>query len=243
MSQAPPADQLALLDVQDVDIRIQQARHQRDKLPAVARLVVLEDERAELDSQRAALLGEVGDARRVVAKAEDDEASVRARAERDTARMNAGGMVSKELLAMQKELELLAARQSALEEEELEAMEVLETQEKALAATEENIRANEAAVEEAQRERDSEYARLDDEIAQLESTRAEAVAPLDADLVTLYDSLRTKNGGVGAAALVGGSCQGCHMSLTPADLAAIESAAPDDVVRCEECGRIVVRKL
>ncbi|GMA34099.1 zinc ribbon domain-containing protein [Demequina litorisediminis] len=60
--------------------------------------------------------------------------------------------------------------------------------------------------------------------------------------MALYEKLRDQHGGVGAAALRGSQCLGCHMTLNPADLRTIASAAPDAVVRCEECGRILVRK-
>jgi uncharacterized protein len=62
-----------------------------------------------------------------------------------------------------------------------------------------------------------------------------------ADLLTLYDKLREQHGGLGAAALIRGSCQGCNLSLNSSDLAAIRAAAPDEVLRCEECRRILVR--
>ena len=57
----------------------------------------------------------------------------------------------------------------------------------------------------------------------------------------LYDKLRADNGGVGAARLYQGRCEGCRMQLTPVDIARIRDAAPDAVLRCEECRRILVR--
>ncbi|MDR3202861.1 MAG: C4-type zinc ribbon domain-containing protein, partial [Bifidobacteriaceae bacterium] len=53
--------------------------------------------------------------------------------------------------------------------------------------------------------------------------------------------LRASRGGVGAAALRGATCGGCRLELNPHDLQAIRVAAEDEVVRCEECGRILVR--
>jgi uncharacterized protein len=66
-------------------------------------------------------------------------------------------------------------------------------------------------------------------------------AELPADLVTTYQKLRERNGGIGAAPLVGKRCMGCRMELNPADLGRIKAAASDVVLRCEECGRILVR--
>ena len=57
---------------------------------------------------------------------------------------------------------------------------------------------------------------------------------------TLYEQLRAQHG-VGAAALRRGRCEGCHLSLNTVDLNRIRAAAPDEVLRCEECRRILVR--
>jgi len=46
---------------------------------------------------------------------------------------------------------------------------------------------------------------------------------------------------VGAAALRGRRCEGCRLELNPLDLDAIRAKGEDQVVRCEECGRILVR--
>jgi uncharacterized protein len=46
---------------------------------------------------------------------------------------------------------------------------------------------------------------------------------------------------VGAAALVQRRCQGCRLELNAADLREITAAAEDEVLRCEECQRILVR--
>ncbi len=60
-------------------------------------------------------------------------------------------------------------------------------------------------------------------------------------LPLLYERMRVQHGGVGAAALRGGRCEGCHLSLNTVDLNTIRAADPDEVLRCEECRRILVR--
>jgi predicted nucleic acid-binding Zn-ribbon protein len=71
--------------------------------------------------------------------------------------------------------------------------------------------------------------------------RAPVASGLPEDLVALYDRLRAQKGGVGAAALRARECGGCRLSLDNAELAVIKSAASDEVIRCEECQRILVR--
>jgi predicted nucleic acid-binding Zn-ribbon protein len=59
--------------------------------------------------------------------------------------------------------------------------------------------------------------------------------------MALYDRLRNSKGGVGAAALRARECGGCRLSLDNAELAVIRKAPSDEVIRCEECQRILVR--
>ena len=74
-----------------------------------------------------------------------------------------------------------------------------------------------------------------------EKKRAEAAAQEPADLLAFYDKLRAQYAGVGAAALRQGRCEGCRLSFSTSDLNAIRAADPDEVLRCEECRRILVR--
>ena len=67
------------------------------------------------------------------------------------------------------------------------------------------------------------------------------VADLPADLVALYERIRESSGGLAAALLRGGRCGGCRLELSGVDRAAVKAADPDEVVRCEECRRILVR--
>src|SRR5581483_8814705 len=73
------------------------------------------------------------------------------------------------------------------------------------------------------------------------SGRKPLAADLPADLIALYDRIRESSGGVGAALLRAGRCEGCRLELSGVDRAAVRAADPDEVVRCEECRRILVR--
>jgi len=78
-------------------------------------------------------------------------------------------------------------------------------------------------------------------MAEAHAQRLELLPRIADDLLGLYDKIRAGSGGVGAAALHRGRCEGCHLELTNADLNALRAASPDEVVRCEECRRILVR--
>lgn len=241
MTTAPVADQHRLLSVQEFDTKADQAKHRRASHPALATLAELAARASALDEEILGMSTEVSDLRREVTKAEDDVQSVRSRAERDRARLDAGQGSPKDLQALVSEVELLTRRQSDLEDIELEAMERLEAAEAALAAARAEATAIGASRTAAEAERDAAWGEIDAELALLATGRSAAVAGLDAALVALYEKLRESHGGIGAAPLARGACQGCHMNLNPSDLAVMEAAPAEQVLRCEECGRILIR--
>ncbi|ROS30972.1 zinc ribbon domain-containing protein [Cellulomonas sp. PhB150] len=241
MTTAPAADQRRLLDVQALDTRLDQLAHKRRTLPELARLAELDSQLDDLHTALVTSQTAVSDLRREVTKAEADVEQVRSRAARDQARLDSGQGSPKDLQAIQHELETLARRQGDLEEVELEVMERLEAHETALAEVTVAHDALVARKAEVVAERDAAFAEIDAEIATVGGERAGQADGLDAALVTLYERLRGQLGGSGAAALRGRRCEGCRLELNPLDLDVIKKKSDDTVVRCEECGRILVR--
>ena len=241
MTTAPPEDQRRLLEVQALDTRLQQLAHKRTALPAIARIAELDAQIADLSTSLVASRTAVSDLKRELTKAEGDVEQVRTRAARDQTRLDSGQVGAKDAQALVGELASLARRQEVLEEVELGVMERLEAHEDALAkldaANDELLAAKAAVVV----ERDAELAQLDAEVATVTAARAQAVEGLDAGLVTLYDRLRAQLGGLGAAKLSGRRCEGCRLELNPSDVEIIKAKSPDQVARCEECSRILVR--
>jgi predicted nucleic acid-binding Zn-ribbon protein len=238
---AEPARQLRLLDLQAIDTRLDQLAHARARLPQLAELADLEGKARLLDDQLVRSRTELDDVQREVAKSEADVQLVRDRAARDRARLDAGTGTAKDLQALQHELTSLARRQSELEDIELEVMERAEAAEHDVAELErgraelaERIGALEAA-------RDAELARLDAEAEHVGGPRVSVVAEVGEDLVALYEKIRATSGGSGAAPLRQRRCGGCQLELNPVEIQRLRDAAEDEVLRCEECRRILVR--
>ena len=147
----------------------------------------------------------------------------------------------KDLERMQGELESLARRINTLEDEELEVMARLEDAERDLDGFTTEQAAAAESLAELEAARDEKTAALDTELSGLESQRAAAAEGIPADLLALYERLREQKNGVGAALLRARQCSGCQLSVDAAELAQIRAAADDEVVRCEECQRILVR--
>lgn len=241
MTTAPVADQLRLLEVQALDTRTQQLAHQRRTHPAHARVAELAAQVADLESAVVTSRTAAGDLRRELTKAEADVEQVRSRATRDQARMDSGAASVKDVQALATELENLTRRQAALEEIELDVMERLEAHETALAGVTQARDELLASQQAAQADLAAQLAVIDEQVAAVSTERATRVEGLDAGLVTLYERLREQLGGLAVAALRGRRCEGCRLELNPSDVAHLNAAEPEQVVRCEECGRILVR--
>jgi uncharacterized protein len=239
---ASPEAQLRLLDLADLDAELGRLEHRRRGLPEHAELSELEQRDRALRDEIASLQAREGDLKREQAKAEADVEQVRSRITRDRTRLDAGQVSSpKELENLQSEIESLNRRQSDLEDVELEVMERLEAAQSRLSAAGAERTAIGADIQSLTARRDELLAELDEQVAKASDSRAAVAAEEPADLLDLYEKLRVQHGGVGAAALRRGQCQGCHLSLNTVDLNAIRAAAPDEVLRCEECRRILVR--
>ena len=228
--------------MQDHDAAVDRLRHRRRTLPELAGLEALEVEGAAIESS----LADVGERRDEVARrqrrVEDELALVEHKLATEQARLY-GGTVSliRELQAMQTEIDALKRRRSTLEDSVLEAM----TEREPLDEEVTGLEARRAA--------------LDDRAGQFRAVVAEAQAAIDAKLevelaartaavdgippavMTSYERLRSRLDGVGAARLVNGRCDGCHLSLSRTELATALKEPPDALLHCEQCGRILVR--
>ncbi len=239
---AEPAVQLRLLDLQALDARLDQIEHRRRTLPQLAQIAEHEGRYAGVRDRVVAGETEVSDLERVMAKAETDVEQVRQRAAKDQELLLSGRVGSaKELENLQREVESLARRQSDLEDAELEVMEKLEDARSALATVTAERDGITAEIDRLKAERDTAWAEGDRDKEWVGSERTKVLPDIPADLLALYDKLRADHNGVGAAALHQRRCEGCRMELTPTDIGRIREAAPDEVLRCEECRRILVR--
>lgn len=238
---ADPFRQQRLLDLQAIDTRLDQIAHARAHLPQSAQLARATDAAEVARGNLVLAETELGDVQREVSRAETEVKQVRDRAERDRTRLDSGTGTSKELLALQQELESLGRRQATLEDVELEAMERAE----AAGAEVDRLRAisdeASAKVERLTAERDAAVVELDAEATEVAAGRPAVVEAVGPELTALFDTIRAAQGGIGAAELKGRRCMGCQLELNAGELGRIANTPADVVVRCEECERILVR--
>ncbi len=234
------AQQRLLLDLAELDADIAKAQHARKNLPEDAELAELATslEAARDDVARSRVA--VDDLQQVYEKMDAELTGMTDHAARDQAAIDAGTVGHKALAELQHELDHLVRRRDDLEGEMLELMEQQE------ATNTEADRAEAALLTLTEKEldlvarRDSSGAAAEQKIADVVARRDDLAATIDAELVAVYEGLR-KRGQVGAGLVQARRCGACRMELDPRTLSRIAAADEDEVLRCEECGAIMVR--
>jgi predicted nucleic acid-binding Zn-ribbon protein len=231
-----------LLAIQDHDLAIDRLNHRRETLPERALLADAAKRGVDLDAELEEATTQVADITERQSRLEGELAATEARLADLDKRLYSGAVTaSRELVSMSEESDHLKQRRSHLEDELLELLEAREPHDARLAelsarrvetvAEAERLMATIAAEEQAS----------DEEVAKETATRgALAAAFSDTDLLATYDRLRRRLGGIGAARLAGNACTGCHLVLSAQEVDRLRRLPPDELVNCEQCGRILV---
>jgi predicted nucleic acid-binding Zn-ribbon protein len=237
---AEPATQLRLLQLAEVDTELNRVDHRRRTMPELAEIIEGEKTVQTRKDIVVTVQAGAGDLDRDIARLERDVDGVRARADRDQGLLAGGGVGAKQAVDLQHELDTLARRQGNLEDELLEIMEQREATEANLQNAQVELAAAEQSLTEVAARRDTVLADLDAAEAGRRRDREAIVADIPADLLALYDKLREKTG-TGAALVRARRCGACRLEVDRAEISAMKNAAPNEVLRHEECGVIMVR--
>lgn len=227
--------------MQDLDSKLDALRHQRTAIPEAQQVADLAAQRDKIDNAVRDLRVLVDDLTTEQQKADRDVESVKARRDRNQKAIDSGQGSAKDLENLMHEVGSLDRRISDLEDVEIEVMERLEEAQNDLAARSaelEEIQQKGRDLLATRNEKAEELGRQIDEVA---SEREQTASGIPDELLALYVKLREQKGGVGAAALRARTCGGCMLTLDATILKDIAARPEDDVVRCEECSRILVR--
>lgn len=236
---AAPAVQRRLLSLAEVDAELNRTQHRRRTLPELEEIGRAE---SDLRSKRDGLVASqtaLGDLDREGKRLETEIDHLRAREKRDRGLMDSAGS-AKQVEELQHELETLARRQGILEDELLETMERREAVESDIERARTEVGEAEQRLQDVADRRDAELADLDSVEVKRRAEREVISSELPAELLALYERIR-ENKGVGAGPLQERRCGACRLELDRSALASVRDAAEDDVVRCSECGAILVR--
>ena len=230
-----------LLTVQSLDTHIDQLRHQIDSLAERAKLAGVEKDSAALNVEINDHQTSLNDLRRTERLIESEADGISQRIVSLDKQLYGGELTSaKDMQALSGEIEKLQTRRSELDDRALVLIDQIEPLEKTL----DSLRLESAeltqqsddlrsAIEEAS-------SSLNDQISDLVVERKQAADLLNPVLREEYERLRGRLGGVGAAEIVHGTCSGCHVSFSSAELESIHKLGPDEFTHCEQCGRILV---
>lgn len=237
---AEVVQQRSLLELAEVDAELGRIAHRSKHLPEQQRLAEVQAAHREANDRLAVLQLAIEDLDAQVAKFESEVESVRQREDRDRALIDGGAINAKQITELQHELETLQRRQSSLEDSLLEVMERREDLQGQQATELAGIDELQNQLSDAERAREQALHTLDQTRHQRMSRRDELVSTLDGELVALYERQRAR-GGAGAGALQGRRCGACRIEIDRGELARISAAAEDEVLRCPECGAILLR--
>lgn len=241
MMKAEVAQQRSLLGLAEIDAELTRLAHRATHLPEQQRYQELEAEQ-RVAADRLAVVGmTLEDLDGQIAKLESEVDTVRQREDRDRGLLNSGAVGDpKQLEELQHELGTLERRQANLEDSLLEVMELREQAAADHARERSALDVVESDLVAARQARDATLAEVEQSRTATAARRAEAAAAIDAELLKAYER-QLATSGIGAARLQGGRCGACRIELDRGELARISAAPEDEVMRCEECGAILLR--
>ncbi|RVW05577.1 zinc ribbon domain-containing protein [Rhodococcus xishaensis] len=237
---ADPTVQSKLLQLADADTELARLAHRRSTLPEQAEVERLEAERLSRKDAAVAVEIVLDDLDRDIKKLEGEVDAVRQREARDRKLLDGGTLAPKQLSELQHELGSLERRQSVLEDELLEVMERREASQADHDHAGARLTKAEDELIDAERRRDDAVADLENACQRCEADRAALVGQIPADLLAIYEK-QLERRGVGAALLQARRCGACRIEIDRGEIARIAATPADVVVRCPECGAIMVR--
>jgi len=238
---ASPEHQNLLIELQLIDTAISHLKIKLANLPEREQITAIHTRLENTAVELAVVETELADVAIDLRRIEVDVEQVADRIKKDESRLSSGAGSPKELEQLQHELGTLAKRKSELEDGELEVM----LKHDAVKARVDELQNDQVGLKQLELELnirlENATTEIQGEIGVQQAERGQLAPKIEATLVELYEKVRTSNDGVGAALLVGNKCEGCHLSINAIEIERIKSLPADEIIRCEECRRILVR--
>ena len=231
-----------LLVIQEHDLTLDRLRHRHATLPERDLVAVAEADVAALTQQADALRPPLAELARTEQKFEDEAQRLSEQASAANTKLYSGEITSpKELQALQADVDMLRKHQATVEEQAIAVMEEREPVEAQLADLDARCAQRESELAAARDALAAAVAEVDAEIVAAQAERDRSAATIDAPAVALYERCRANSPSkVGAARLVGHSCQGCHLTIPATEVDALRKAPPGTIAHCDNCGAILI---
>ena len=231
-----------LLEVQEKDSQILAANHEIKELPERKEIEAIQRKMLELDQALKAKESEVHENNRIQKRLEDEVATVEERIENQKRKLYGGEVIAiKELQALEMDIDSLKERQIVIEDQIIEVMELnepIQNEIQNLSTQKEENKENEANLSKVLQEA---IKKIELRINQIKVEIVHLTNDLPNELISEYESLRSRPGHVGIARLVNRTCNGCNLELPAVEVDRIKKLSEDSIINCEECGCILVR--
>ena len=238
---ATVAHQNLLIELQKIDTTIISCGVRLANLPEIEQIKAIHKRLEDAAIELKVVETELEDVSIDLRRSEVDVEAVVDRMKKDEARLNSGAASPKELEQTQHELATLAKRKAELEDGELEIMMRFDSVKKRL----DELASDEVGLKQLELELnvrlENSKSEINSELESAKAARAALVPQIETTLYDLYEKVRSSANGIGAALLIGNKCDGCHLEINAIERERIKGLDAEEVLRCEECRRILVR--
>ena len=222
-----------LYDLQQIDLSIQKEQETLDEISSqLGESETLLKARAELLAEQERMAGMEKQQRDAEWEIEDLRGSV--------TQLNDklyGGKTKnpKELVSLEKEMEIFKAKLRQKEDNLLDLMAEIEAAQDKIKAEGERLKKLEADWRQEQDELAQRQAKVKSRLSELSQKRQAMTSEITPQTLELYDGIRQKKGQA-VVKVSQGRCHGCHLNLSMNEW---QRARAGDLIQCSSCGRIL----
>jgi predicted nucleic acid-binding Zn-ribbon protein len=238
---ATPQTQQLLFDLQSLDIDARKIRHEAEELEETKHLERLIAQRKAIVIERHKLSESIAQLRASSDALDADITKLKTQVGAIDLKLKASGVTPKEVVALTKQQEGLAAQISGLEDSQMEKLSEIETLEKDDAILQQNDEKLHSTGPDLKNRREDKLGGLKKRMASVNAKRKIAVSSIPKDILDLYTQMSKNAQGNVVVRFVAGRVDGMHLELSVAQLHTIEDTDPDELVILEDEGVIVAR--
>ena len=147
---------------------------------------------------------------------------------------------TKELQALQREIDQIKQNNSELEEELIRIMEDIDSVKKEIDSQQEEVVKMQQEWQKKQEELQARISGIDRAVSEASTRRQTIASQITGDLISRYELIFARRGGMAVVEVTGGICQGCYMNIPPQLWN--EIIRSEKVNLCPSCQRILYYK-
>ena len=224
-----------LYAVQLSDIAISQAQHRLAHLPESTTYQLAKSASANAIAELAALDKRSADAGAEITGLEKQAHEIDSTLARLNKQMKTI-IAPREAEALQHEIATCTTNRSAIDDSELELLEIVEQCDKASVALGSHVELTGEALAVAEQALRAARATVNAEIAQLVEQRSAQSLVVSPSLLSIYDAKRKHRPDGAVSKLNGPTCSGCHLDLPTSEIDRLHKLPADELPECPHCG-------